>query len=516
MDDIRKADVVVVGAGPTGLAVAVGLRQHGVDVAVVEKAALGKREARAGIIWQRALEVLADLGCAREMTAEGIKLRRVEVFAEGRRAWRMGMECAGTAFPNPLSIEQDAVERLLGERLVALGGRVEWSTEAVAVRTGGDGAEVDVRTGDGGLTTLRCAWVIGCEGAHSVVRKGLGIPFEGGRRPDLQCVQLNAVPDWKVPYRPGHTYFFLERGLSMGVSPRPGGGYRFFAFLTDPDPTVEGPPGVEEMRDLVARSAHEPGVRLAPTDPPWANRARFQDRVAATLREGRALLAGDSAHLWAPIGGHGLNTGLRGAHNLAWKVAAAVRGWAADPFALLDTYSTEQRLTAEKVMREMRHNLLELPPTALALRGMRLVGGPVMSTPWASGRIRSMLSDLTMHHRESALSQGGGGDRLPDPFVRVRGRHCRLHDLLSYQRWTLLAAPGAKGPGMTDDHLRALVAGYRAPVDILRPRTDPDTVPRLPGKALVLVRPDRHIGLRTDRVEELEAYLRRWFARDAV
>lgn len=513
MNDYR--DVVVIGAGPTGLALAIGLRQYGVDVAVVEKADRGKREARAGIVWQRALEALGDLGCAEAMIEHGLRLRRVEIHAEGRRIGGMTFGCGGTEFPHPLSIEQDAVERLLGERLAAVGGEVEWSTEAVAVRTGPDGAEVDLRCADGSARTVRCAWVVGCEGARSVVRKELGIPFEGARRPNLQCLQMNAVAQWKHPYAPDLTYFFLERGISLGVSPRPGGGHRFFCFRTDPDPSVEQPPGVEEMRELVADAAHDPDVRLVPTEPGWTNRARFQDRVAGSLRDGRALLAGDSAHLWAPIGGHGLNTGLRGAHNLAWKLATALNGWAADPYALLDTYATEQRLTAQKVMGEMRHNVLELPPTAATLLGMRVIGPRLTRSRWFAQRIRTMLSDLSMHHRESALSQGEeAGDRLPDGPVTVEGRRCRLHELLSYGRWTLLVAPGARGRGVDEDRLRAVTDACALPVEVFRPRLDPgEGERRLPGRALVLVRPDRHIGLSTDSMEELETYIHQWFVR---
>ncbi|GHF26669.1 hypothetical protein GCM10010218_04460 [Streptomyces mashuensis] len=505
-----RTDVVVVGAGPTGLALAIGLRQYGVGVEVLEKEARGKREARAGIVWQRALEVLADLGCADALTAAGLSLREVEVFAQGQRVGAMPMRCRDTAFPHPLSIEQDAVERLLGDRLAAVGGGVRWSTEAVGLRLGSDGAEVDVRLPDGGTDTVRCGWVVGCEGSHSMVRKELGIPFEGARRPDLQCVQINARADWKQPYDPARSYFFLERGASLGVSPRPGGGYRFFCFRTDPDPSIRRPPGLREMRDLVAEATHEPGVRLWPTDPPWANRARFQDRVAGTLRAGRALLAGDSAHLWAPIGGHGLNTGLRGAHNLAWKLASVVQGRC--PEGLLDTYTGEQRRTAHAVMREMRRNLLELPPTPASLRAVRALGPRLMATPAFARRISATLSDLAMGHAGSPLSQGGAGARLPDLPATVAGRRRSLHELLSYDRWTLLAAPGAP---VDDERLAAVTGRYAIPVRTFRPRLDRGTERRLPAAALLLVRPDRHIGLAAHDLPALETYIRRWFVRKA-
>ncbi|MFF4741011.1 FAD-dependent monooxygenase [Streptomyces sp. NPDC001262] len=511
-NDVR--DVVVIGAGPTGLALAVGLRQYGVDVVLVEKEAREKREARAGVIWQRELEVLDDLGCAERFLAAGLPLRRVEVHAEGRKVGAIDLTATRTPFPRPLAIEQDAVERLLGERLVEVGGEVEWSTEAVGVRTHEGGAEVDLRSADGTQRTVRCAWVVGCEGSRSIVRKSLGIPFEGDKRPNLQCVQLNAEVEWKHPYHPDQSFFFLERGASMGVSPRPGGGYRFFCFRTDPDPSQVEPPGVEEMRALLADTVHDPDVRLVPTDPPWANRARFQDRFAATLREGRALLAGDSAHLWAPIGGHGLNTGLRGAHNLAWKLAAVQRGWADE--TIVDTYASEQRITAQKVMREMQHDVLELPPTAVTLLGMRTLGPRLLGSTWFPARIRTILSDLTMHHREGALAEhraarGGlrAGDRLPDLPVTVDGEPWRLHDLLSYERWTLLVAPGADVDG---GELGDVLARCAVPVEVFRPKLERGAPGRLPRARLVLVRPDRHVGLIADRADVLDAYLHRWFA----
>ncbi|MEV4443053.1 FAD-dependent monooxygenase, partial [Streptomyces sp. NPDC049577] len=421
--------------------------------------------------------------------------------------------------PRPLAIEQQDIERLLRERLRQLGTDVQWATEAVAVRTCDDGAEVDVRGPGHRLRTVGCRWLVGCEGAHSLVRRTLGVPFEGERRFDLQALQINAQADWRYPYLPDLVYFFLDHRATVMASPRPGGGYRFFAFCTDPDPLLEAPPGLDEMRTLVARVARDDGTRLVPTSPPWTNRSRFHDRMAASLRRGRVLLAGDSAHLWAPIGGHGLNTGLRGAHNLGWKLAAVHRGWAVE--ALLDTYNTEQRHTAGQVMREMRRNVLELPPGRATLAGMRLLLPALLSSERVARRGRGLLSDFARHHGESELSSGfarhglHAGDRLPDLPVTAQRGPCHLHDLLSYDRWTLLLVPEEDGKGETAEtaRLRALIDRHAVPVELFRVRPQARARGGLSPGSLLLVRPDGHIGLlaRANDQHALHAYLSRWF-----
>lgn len=504
-------DVVVIGGGPTGLTLAVALRRYGIDTVVVDKSPGTKRDSRASVIWQRAMEALRDLGCADALMSEGLPLSRADFHVRGRPAGSHEMHMPETAYPGPLSIEQDAVERLLHGRLRQLGPDVKWSTEAVAVRLGGEGAEVDLRGPDGRTRTVGCRWVIGCEGSRSVVRTSLRIPFEGERRDNLQCLQLNAKPDWSHPYDPTVTRIFINHGVTLIADAVPGGGTRFFAFCPDPDPRIQQPPTPQEMEATVARATGEPGVRLVPTDPHWAKRSRCQDRLAATLRQDRALLAGDSAHLWAPIGGRGLNTSLLGAHNLGWKLAAVHHGWAPD--ALLDTYSAEQRHTAREVMRHMRRNVLELPPNRATLAAIGLLLPHVLRSERLGHRGALLLSDFARTHRASALSTGRGGrsgprpgDRLPDLAVTSETGPGRLHDLLSYQRWSLLLT----GDGGDMRELRKLTEKYVMPIALFRIRTE-----RLPDGTLLLVRPDGHIGLRarTADARALGSYLDRWFAR---
>lgn len=514
----ESCDVLVVGGGPTGLTLAIALRMYGVDTVVVDRGPGTKTEARASVLWQRALEALRDLECADGFTDFGLSMSRTEFRVRGRLVGRQETHTPDTAFPNPLSIEQNDIETLLNRRLGELGPDVRWSTEATAVRLADDGAHIDLRGPDGSAHTVAARWVVGCEGSHSIVRKAAGIGFDGTRRDNLQCLQLNADPGWEHPRDPRTTLFFINRGVTLIVDPLPSGGTRFAAFRPDPDPRLTAPPTVREMEDVVSRATGEM-VRLTATEPPWANRARFQDRLATTLRHGRALLAGDSAHVWAPIGGRGLNTGLLGAHQLGWKLAAVHHGLATE--ALLDTYDTEQRHRALEVMRQMRRSILELPPGPATLALLALAMPPLMRSERVRRQGDMFLSDFARNHRTSALSVGGTprrgprpGDRIPNLMITTTSGPGRLHDLLGYRRWSLLVIGNTEAVSS----LEALTDRYTTPITVTPIGMGREHRRTLPDDTLLLIRPDGHIGLRTRTTDRkaLEAYLERWFVRDTT
>lgn len=517
----READVIVVGAGPVGLALAIGLRLRGLEVRLVDKAAETKREARAAVVWPRAREVLADFGVEAAFERAANELRSVAVYADGDRLGELDLGRLATSYPFPLVLEQDTTERLLARRLEELGVRVDWRTEVTGVRSFDDRAEVTLRRADGSEERGVSSWVVGCEGSRSIVREGLGIPFEGARRENLQVVQIDAKPRWRYPESPEQGYFFLAADTSLGCFPVPEGGWRFFAFTTDPDPARKEPPTLGEMRELVASAARAPELRLS--EPRWFNRARFQDRIAGTLRRGRALLAGDAAHVWAPIGGHGMNVGLQDVHNLAWKLSAVHRGEAGE--GLLDTYSEEQREMAQAVIREMKLNVLERPnPPALVpvLKVLILLG---LSLDAVKGRIEFALSDFGMHRRKSRLSRQEtptgslrAGDRAPNVAVVADGRRTDLHRLLSYDHWTLLlrdSREDSKAAGRARD----AVARLEAPVRSASVRPADANALRALGRReglLMLVRPDGYVGLaaHVDDANALDRYLDRFFLSD--
>ncbi|MFD4377362.1 FAD-dependent monooxygenase [Streptomyces sp. NPDC058486] len=520
-------DVCVVGAGPVGLTLAIGLRRLGLGVRIVDRAPETKREARALVLWARAREALDALGVGAVLDAHGVELGAVTVHARGRPLGELTTGWARSAFARPLNIEQHVIEGLLAGELAGLGTRVEWNTEVTDVKVHDDRAEYTLRHADGRVESGAAPWIVGCEGTRSVVRDRLGIPFEGRRRTGLQVVQGNALPTWPLAEEPGRGHIFLAPRRALLVFPLPDGGYRFFCFRDDPDPSLGTAPTLDELRDLVAETARMPGLRLAPAPSRWLNRARFSDRVAARLRDGRGLLAGDAAHAWAPVGGHGMNVGVLGAHNLAWKLAAVHRGQAGEE--LLDTYDAEQRLLALRYIREMRFNFMELPLPPLGHRAFTATVPAALARTGFQRRLDLRLSDLRRHHRDSPLSvqaagagRGSGaraGDRMPDASVLTAepapgaagpGRAVRLHGLLAYRTWTLVLHAG-RADAVTLGALRAACAAFPVPVRLLSVTpVDAQAAAGLGDPAeLRLVRPDGYVGLVAPlcRVDRLREYL---------
>nr|AHE14779.1 EspX-like FAD-binding monooxygenase [uncultured bacterium] len=513
-------DVLVVGAGPVGLTLAIALRRLSLSVRVVDKAPGTNREPRADVLFPRAGEALGAIGAGEAIRKHSFEMQGANFYGSGRHLGSFRVGRLQTRYPRAMTIEQHEIEALLDEQLTQLGVEVEWRTALLDLRQHDDSVTVALRRPDGETETVRAAWAVGCDGLRSTVRDRLGIAFEGERRKNMQVVQGNVEPTWHLPDQPGHGYFFLAPYRSVIAFPTPAGGYRIFCVRDDPEPDRTQPPTLDELRDLVAEAAGIPDLKLTLTDPVWLSRARFADRVAASLRDGRVLLAGDAAHAWAPIGGHGMNVGMIGAHNLAWKLAAVHRGEATD--AVLDSYSTEQRAFAAGVIRDMRMNIMEmlLPPSLHRIRSAFLRVG--LPTQGFQRRSEFMMSDFGRHHRRSPLSWqrtgrfGRGlraGDRLPDipvlpavvpspgpvadrPAASADGRPVPLHDLLGYHRWTLLLArPHADGP--TLDRLRSICAAAAAPIEVVPiavagPR---DSAQMGPADRMILVRPDGYVAL---------------------
>lgn len=475
------AQVLVVGAGPVGLMLGVGLSLHGVDVLVVDRADPGRHAPRAAVVWPREAEALAAYGLGEALCAASLALSTAHIHAGGERLGALSFGDLESAFPQPLVIEQHAVERLLLARYLELGGRVSWRTAVADLQIYGDGVEARL---DGG-GRVSADWVVGCDGASSLVRKRMGARFAGAPVKNLECVQINGRPRWAHDAPPGEGRFFLAPGAAVGCFPTADGHWRFYCFKVDDRPDRTGPPDAEEMSELLTRLTSSP-VEVEPAEPAWFNRARFQRRTATKFCEGRALLCGDAAHVWPAVGGHGMAAGLLGAHNLAWKLAAVMRRGA--DVALLDTYAQEQRRTARAIRGHMRLDLLEAPQPPAVFAVMRRLLPALLPNRAVGRRLEAMLGDMTLHHRGSALSRGAGGpvaagDRLPDPVLE----HGRLHARLDPLGWTLV---GEAGPA-----LETAAAAVGAHVAALEPQ-DAAVVRRLGlARRQLLVRPDGYVAL---------------------
>jgi 4,5-epoxidase len=471
----NTSSVLIVGAGPTGLTLACGLLSHGVPVRLVDAAAGPAVTSRALGLQPRGQEVLDRLGALGDLPARSIAMRRVVVHVGGREIATLPVGMPTRRVPRPgLVVSQAEIEGELRRRFAELGGTVEWG----------------VRVTD--LDAVGAEWIVGCDGAHSAVRKAAGIGFPG-----VPLVERFLLADVRaaLPLPRDGVTVWLDGEAMVSAFPLPGEN-RWRLMAPDPDPTIERDPGavLAELRRLLARYA---GLDVA-ADPLWTSTFRFHRRLAETYRRGRVLLAGDAAHIHSPFGGQGLNTGIGDAENLAWKLALVVTGRAAP--ALLDTYEAERRPVAEEVLAStsgMTTTLLGGSRTARLVRDHVLV--PLMNLPPVQRLIWEQASQLLVSYRRGPL--GGRalrglrpGDRVADVACRrADGSATRLHAELG-GGWAVLGADRAALDAC------AAVADERL-----------GAVTRLTGggSEVLLVRPDGHLAWRGSSPEALIRSLHR-------
>jgi 2-polyprenyl-6-methoxyphenol hydroxylase-like FAD-dependent oxidoreductase len=479
-------NVIVAGAGPTGLALACGLRAAGVDVRVFDKAAGPATTSRALGLQPRGVEVLDRLGALGDLPDRGLPIRSVTINVDGRElaSFPVGQPTR-LGGPRGLIMSQADIEGALRDRLAALGGSVEWGRGVSGLKPGPD--SVLVRLDDG--SELVAGWVVGADGAHSVVRKAMGVGFPG-----VPIVEQFLLADVHadIDLQRGGATSWLRGDMALAAVPLPGGDvWRVMA----PAPTEFGDqPAPEAIVDyLGARLAAEAGGSIRSTI--WTSTFRIHRRLADTYRRGRILLAGDAAHIHSPLGGQGMNTGIGDAENLAWKLALVVSGRADQ--GLLDTYGAERRPIAKGVL-ETTSSVTEI--VVSQRRAARLlrdrIAVPLMNQRWVQELITERASQLKVTYRHGPLGAGLSrflpgvrvGDRIADrTCTRLDGTFMRLYDTLG-PAWALL------GPEPLAD-----IASERLG-DVVALRGDRDAA---------LVRPDGHLAWRGTDAAGLLAWLDR-------
>ncbi|MET9153453.1 FAD-dependent monooxygenase [Streptomyces griseoflavus] len=497
-------DVLVVGAGPTGLGLALQAHAHGARVRVVERRPEPFRPSRALILHPRTLEVLRPLGVTdalleRADTAPGVRLRLGSRVVETGLA---DLALPDTAFPHLSLMRQTDVETVLTGALADRGVTVERGTELLTARDDGDGARAVLRSGHG-VERIRCAFAVGCDGPASTVRACAGIGWHG--RPyteevvlaDLDLGGTSAGADAQVFAGSRGLLFLFPLGEQaawrlLATRASAGGSGRDFGQLGPPVPEAE-----------LQRLLHEVGSCARIERVAWSARVPLQCGLARRFRRGRLFLAGDAAHAFSPATGQGMNAGIQDAVNLGWKLGFAASGrdgGAADGFdaeVLLDSYEAERRAAAHGRMLLTHAAFWAEASTGRLPSWLRAVAAPraAPAVPVLLGRRRLVaeavrtVSQLRVNYRHSPLSVEGTpplrgaprpGDRLPDRAVSVGGPAERLHGLLARPSVHLLLQRDAVPPPDT-------------------PAASPVTVLRLansPGRGLVAVRPDGHVGFR--------------------
>ena len=485
---MTQTDVLVVGAGPTGLTLAYDLARRGVAVRIVDRAPEFPRGSRGKGLSQRSLEVFDDFGVVDRLLGSGTthlphrKYRGAEVVDEiDPEAGRVA--APDIPYPTGLMIPQWQVERTLRERLADAGVAVELGAELGAISQDADGVTATV-----GDTRVRARYLVGCDGGRSTVRKAVGLRLHGST-PDIQLMAVGDVEVDGLGRDAWHQWFTGDGAIMLCPLP----GTASFQVQASHELAPDGTPlepTLETFQRTFDRVAGVPGVRLH--DLTWRSTYRVNVRMVDRLRVDRVFLAGDAAHVHPIAGGLGMNSGIQDAHNLGWKLGLVLSGAAAPD--LLDTYD-EERLPIASWLLDITSTLLDAVLTAIKESG----GG-------VDAVISSELTQLQLGYRWSRLSRDAAnrsdgprpGDRAPDAPCRepLTGAAIRLFDLFRGPHFTLLGLGercAAALDGLGSDIVEPRLIGPGGLVD------DGGHVARAYGRdALVLVRPDGYIGLIAD------------------
>ncbi|MFF3244517.1 FAD-dependent monooxygenase [Streptomyces sp. NPDC002870] len=535
---VVSTDVLVVGAGPVGLTAAAELRRRGVDCRIIDKLPARLPYAKAVGIQPRTLEVWDRMGMVRAALEAAVPMRGQFIYVNGAEQARIDLRLPPEVPYGFAALPQYETERIIEEHLARFGTRIERGTELVSFTQDGDGVRSRLTTSSGEEQELLSRYLIGCDGAHSIVRKTLGLTFEGGAFPD-EYMLADVEVDWSLPQGYGVRAMHQVDGATddlLVCIPLPGRSRYRVSMLVPPELSTKGQPGDRDEVSHGLEGGRAPGLehiqavldRLSPEPTTasamrWSSVFRISHRIVNHYANGQAFVAGDAAHIHPPTGAQGMNTGIQDAYNLAWKLALAVAD-IAHP-RLLGSYDAERRpVGLEVVGRTVRH-----------------AAAGIEADPAAPETIMLREAQLLVAYRDSpivgpgTLGQEGpdAGDRAPDCgglTGAIASYPMRLYDVLRDRGHLLLLYADTDGPmsgfnelaatarDMTHGQVDAcivLAAGAGAGADgaqlpVFRDsRGEFRRAYHAEGPTALLVRPDGYLGARLTpaTAPELSAHL---------
>lgn len=562
---MNQPKVLIVGAGPTGLMMAIELARRGIIPRIIDKAPHPPTTSRALAIFARTLEIFDDAGLANEAIQRGLKVHGINLYAQGKRIVHVYTDELDSPFSFILSLPQSETERLLAQLAERLGVEIERPVTLIRLEPDADGVTAHLRHPDGRRETYRAAWVIGCDGVHSAVRREAGLEYEGVDLPD-RFMFIDARAAWDLPADEGHA-FLSDDGVLVAI-PLPREGYWRIIVDLPPDTAPPEDPDLAFFERFVAERTHLP-ARL--TDNLWISDFGIHQRMVDRYRAGPILLVGDAAHSHSPVGAQGMNTGLQDAYNLAWKLALVIQGVGRPE--LLDSYEAERKPIARSVLTgtEWATRVVTLRHP-IPRHTRRRLAQLLMNLEVVQQRLVRTLSELVLDYRQSAIVQedrasllqtqfwpdssaekpdvwqwfdfGGGprpGDRAPDASIqsdRTESGESHLFEVFRGTGHTLLLLSGAAATepdygklcrlvqtveGEVGNYIAAYVVtpGEQLPEALLCPeaalldsRLESHHRYGAGTECLYLIRPDGYIGYRSQPadLEKLRAYLHRIFA----
>jgi 2-polyprenyl-6-methoxyphenol hydroxylase-like FAD-dependent oxidoreductase len=480
MSTTLPPQVLIVGAGPTGLTLACELARSGVSFRLIEASPGPQPGSRGKGVQSRTLEVFDDLGIVERVLAHGRMAMPIRSTAPDGQVTMGGAATAEHRpdIPYPASVitPEWRIEEALRLRLADFGGAVEFGTTLDSLKQSDEGVSAVV-VRDGETETVTARWLVGCDGGHSVVRRQAGIAFVGETLDEVRMIVADVEVDGLD--RDAWHMWRHEEGL-VNLCPLPStGAFQYQAsIMPGQDPEL----GLANMQAILERRSGRTDIRLH--EPEWLSLWRANIRLVDRYREGRVFLAGDAAHIHSPAGGQGMNTGIQDAHNLGWKLAAVAKG--ASP-TLLDSYDAERRPVAAGVLA-LSNSLLA---RAIGEKGIVI-------------RRDASTTQLGVGYRDSALARDDrdetaplrAGDRAPDAtqLTTVDGER-RLFELTRGGQFTLLSFDGTPVP---DVRTLRVVGQPTGPGDIADTGGHLTDAYGAAERTLVLIRPDGYVALISD------------------
>jgi 2-polyprenyl-6-methoxyphenol hydroxylase-like FAD-dependent oxidoreductase len=431
------------------------LARYRVPVRIVDKAPARTDKSKALAVWARTLELLERAGCAEAFAATGLKTGAADVLAGGKTIARVTFEHVASPFDYLLLIPQSETERLLEAHLESLGTKVERGVELTGFADSGDAVSCTIRRADGTSETVAASWLVGCDGAHSLVRQTLGLTF-GGDTLETHFVLADVRVAGLAAPANELAIFWHEDGIAVFFPISPGR----YRIIADVGSAPRHDPTLEEIQAIVDRRAPG-GVRVSA--PIWLAGFGVNERKVRDYRVGRVFVAGDAAHIHSPAGGQGMNTGMQDAFNLAWKLALVEHALAGPE--LLESYSPERSAVAAQVLSDSgRLTRVAMARNHVVQDLRNFVAHRILGLSGTQHALADRLSEITVGYPDSPLNAGSArGLKGPRAGERIlAGRPFGAGDR---PRFALMSKDDGDARAVLRDHAPLLEPDLRSPPD---------------------------------------------------